>query len=82
MMAKTILCRSLPIMLISSSKASFLAQTSENEFEMRLTEHGTNFTQKMTLDKENNFVIYETPNHNGRVATKFIYDTMNVSTHQ
>jgi len=77
MMAKTILSGSLLILLVSSSKASFLTQKSENEFEMRLTEHGTNFTQKMILDKENNFVIYETPNHNGRVATKFIYDTTN-----
>jgi len=76
-MAKTILSGSLLILLLSSSKASFLTQKSENEFEMRLTEHGTNFTQKMILDKENNFVIYETPNHNGRLATKFIYDTMN-----
>jgi len=42
-----------------------------------LTEYGTNFTQKMILDRENKFVIYETPNHNGRVATKFIYDTTN-----
>jgi len=77
MMLKTILSGSLLILLLSSSQASFLTQKSENEFEMRLTEHGTNFTQKMILDKENNFVIYETPNHNGRVAAKFIYDTTN-----
>merc|ERR1711971_377913 len=77
MMLKTILSGSLLILLVSSSQASFLTQKSENEFEMRLTEHGTNFTQKVVFDKENNFVIYETPNHNGRVATKFIYDTTN-----
>ena len=82
MMLKTILSGSLLILLVSSSKASFITEKSENEFEMRLTEYGTNFTQKMILDKENKFVIYETPNHNGRVATKFIYDTTNVSTHQ
>jgi hypothetical protein len=76
-MLKTILSGSVLILLVSSSQASFLTQKSENEFEMHLTEHGTNFSQKIVFDKENNFVIYETPNHNDIVGTRFIYDTTN-----
>ena len=46
---------------------------------MKFSEHGANFTQKVTLDKENGLVIHEVPDHNNRVATTFVYDTSNVS---
>jgi len=70
-------------LLVTTTFASFIKKKSEKvdekvtEFEMEITEHGTNFTQKMTFDEKNGLVIFETPSHNGRVATKFIYDTTN-----
>lgn len=42
---------------------------------MKLSEHGTNFSQKTTLDEINGLLITESPAHNDRVAVTFIYDT-------
>jgi hypothetical protein len=44
------------------------------EYDMQFSEHGTNFTQKVKLDKDNGLIIYEVPAHGNRVATKFVYD--------
>jgi len=41
---------------------------------MQFSKHGTNFTQKVKLDKDNGLIIYEVPAHGNRVATKFVYD--------
>ena len=49
------------------------------EYDMQFSKHGTNFTQKVKLDKDNGLIIYEVPAHGNRVATKFVYDNKAVS---
>jgi len=48
-----------------------------NEFEVRLTEHGHNFSQIIKIDKLKRLTITEVPAHNGRIATIFYADETN-----
>jgi len=48
-----------------------------NEFEVRLTEHGHNFSQIIKIDKVKRLTISEVPAHNGRIATIFYADETN-----
>ena len=57
-----------------------IKKISENEFEWRIEEHGTNFTQRIILDEENGFVISHVPAHNDRMETTFYNDETNVRT--
>merc|ERR1711935_634004 len=65
------------ILTVLQINANFVKQISENEFELLIQEDGTNFTQKVRIDKENGFVINEVPAHNGRIETTFINDETN-----
>ena len=49
------------------------------EYDMQFSEHGTNFTQKVKLDKGSGLIMYEVPAHGNRAATKFVYDDKAVS---
>jgi len=54
-----------------------IKKISENEFEWRIEEHGTNFTQRIILDEENGFVISHVPAHHDRMETTFYNDETN-----
>ena len=66
--------------LATSTWGNFVRKKSETEFEMRLNEHGANYSQIVTFDEENGFVTFDSPSHHDRTATIFTYDTKNVST--
>jgi len=77
MLPKTTIYFSFLILVSSTIKASFIKQVSENIFEWRIEEHGTNFTQRIEFDEENGFVISYVPAHNGRMETTFYNDETN-----
>jgi len=65
------------LILGNFSTASFVKRINSNEFEMQINEQGTNFSQRMIVDKENGFTITDVPAHNGRLATTIYKDQTN-----
>ena len=46
---------------------------------IKLNELGTKFIQENIMDSESGLMISNVPAHNGRVASKYIYDSTSVS---
>jgi|ERR1711971_1104248 len=60
--------------LCSSAAANFVKRISDTEYEIKLNQTGAFFSQKVTLDKQQNLVITEVPAHHNIVAIKNIFD--------
>ena len=50
-----------------------------NEFKVHITERGTRYVEKISVDEENDLEYFHVPAHNGLAEADYLYDFRNVS---
>ena len=69
----------LPLLCPPVVWGSYVNKTSPHEYSIDINENGTNVTEKITFDAENNITIIDVPSHNNVDEATFLMDNQDVS---
>ena len=59
--------------------SNFVQETNTHEYSIDINERGTNLTQRVKFDEENNLTIIHVPSHNELDETTYVIDNIKVS---